>query len=592
MAEKLLQTRIVLKHDTLENWNKDTAVILKEGEIALAKVETNQKDPISGALVKVPTYLIKVGDGVTKFSGLNWVAAPAADVYDWAKKPEAEFTTWVKSLIKVGDIDLSGYVTTTSFSEYQTNIQNGATTVTDFKKVEEALAGKQAVGDYATTTEAQGYASAVLGKDGDAATVATVYGAKAQAKAAQDAVDALTSTNGAVTKNAADIATLRSDIQNSTKENGIDSFADVETELAKYQLSGDYATKTEAQGYAAAVLGTSGDGATANTVYGAKAQAQAAQDAVDALTKEGGQVKQNKDDIAEIKSTYATAASVEALTQEGGAVKANTDAIAKLNGNDQTEGSVDYKIAHEVAKILNDNDASDIDTLNEIAAWITNDTSGAAKMNTDIAELKSKTKDVEEGAEKNIIETVKVNGAALTPDSDRAVNVIVPTGNLASKNEVAEDDLTSDLADKINSKVDTVTFTPVSEQVGQNKAAIAALQTIEHHNHKNFDLLETYTQTNDDLADAVDKKHEHDNADVINEITAEKVKAWDDAEQNATKYADDNFDTKGSAAGVQTKLDQLDASLATIAKSGNVNDLIQTAGDVLVFNCGTSTENV
>lgn len=66
-------------------------------------------------------------------------------------------------------------------------------------------------------------------------------------------------------------------------------------------------------------------------------------------------------------------------------IKKNTDAIAVLNGDDKTEGSVDYKVAQEVAKILNDNDASDIDTLNEIAYWIINDTTGAAKMNADIA---------------------------------------------------------------------------------------------------------------------------------------------------------------------------------------------------------------
>lgn len=65
-------------------------------------------------------------------------------------------------------------------------------------------------------------------------------------------------------------------------------------------------------------------------------------------------------------------------------IKKNTDAIAVLNGDDKTEGSVDYKVAQEVAKIINDNDSSDIDTLNEIAAWITNDTTGAAKMNADI----------------------------------------------------------------------------------------------------------------------------------------------------------------------------------------------------------------
>lgn len=35
-----------------------------------------------------------------------------------------------------------------------------------------------------------------------------------------------------------------------------------------------------------------------------------------------------------------------------------------------------------------------------------------------------------------------------------------------------------------------------------------------------------------------------------------------------------------------------DADLATIAKTGNVNDLIQTDGDYIIFNCGTSNEMI
>jgi hypothetical protein len=45
-------------------------------------------DPISGSTVDVPTYLIKVGDNQHQFKDLNWVAAPAADVYDWGKAKE------------------------------------------------------------------------------------------------------------------------------------------------------------------------------------------------------------------------------------------------------------------------------------------------------------------------------------------------------------------------------------------------------------------------------------------------------------------------------------------------------------------------
>ena len=45
-----------------------------------------------------------------------------------------------------------------------------------------------------------------------------------------------------------------------------------------------------------------------------------------------------------------------------------------------------------------------------------------------------------------------------------------------------------------------------------------------------------------------------------------------------------NTDKAALEAEIAKKAD--DSALAAIAKSGNVNDLIQTAGDVLVFDCG------
>lgn len=61
-----------------------------------------------------------------------------------------------------------------------------------------------------------------------------------------------------------------------------------------------------------------------------------------------------------------------------------------LQGNKDVIGSIDNKISIEVAKILDDADPNDIDTLNEIASWIINDSTGAAKMANDISDLKTK----------------------------------------------------------------------------------------------------------------------------------------------------------------------------------------------------------
>ena len=104
-------------------------------------------------------------------------------------------------------------------------------------------------------------------------------------------------------------------------------------------------------------------------------------------------------------SSYATNARVDAIYKVDGetitgvlaeeiaraklAEQTNADAIALLNNDEKTVGSVKHTVATELAKIISDDD-TDIDTLNEIAAWIVNDTTGAAKMANDIAALNTK----------------------------------------------------------------------------------------------------------------------------------------------------------------------------------------------------------
>lgn len=88
MADKILKTRIVSKHASYEAW-ADSKLTLLEGEIALAAIETTKPDG-QGGQITVPTYLMKVGDGKKTFKELNWLAAPASDVYAWAKKASLE----------------------------------------------------------------------------------------------------------------------------------------------------------------------------------------------------------------------------------------------------------------------------------------------------------------------------------------------------------------------------------------------------------------------------------------------------------------------------------------------------------------------
>lgn len=85
MAEKVLNTRIQLKYDTLARWTQFNPV-LKTGEVAIAtlatSVDTSAVNPDNGT----HPVLMKVGPG--NFNSLPWMSALAADVYSWAKSKD------------------------------------------------------------------------------------------------------------------------------------------------------------------------------------------------------------------------------------------------------------------------------------------------------------------------------------------------------------------------------------------------------------------------------------------------------------------------------------------------------------------------
>lgn len=88
------------------------------------------------------------------------------------------------------------------------------------------------------------------------------------------------------------------------------------------------------------------------------------------------------------------------------------------------------------------------------------------------------------GAQVNVIESVKVNGAALTV-TDKGIDITVPTGALADKDKVAEADLDDTLKEKVNA--------------------------------------------------AAKGNHAHENKTVLDGITAEKVAAWDKVSEKAAQ---------------------------------------------------------
>lgn len=105
-------------------------------------------------------------------------------------------------------------------------------------------------------------------------------------------------------------------------------------------------------------------------------------------------------------------------------------------------------------------------------------------------------------------------------------------------------------------------------------ARVDALEA-DTHTHANKALLDTYTQTEADLADAVAKKHSHDNKTVLDGITAEKVSAWDSAESNAKTYADGIVATeKARAEGAE----KTNADAITALQTGKADKATTLSG--------------
>ena len=143
---------------------------------------------------------------------------------------------------------------------------------------------------------------------------------------------------------------------------------------------------------------------------------------------------------------------------------------------------------------------------------------------------------IEENAQVNIIEGVKVNGTALTPDSSKAVDITVPTKTSDITNDgeggtskfatedyvdtaVANKQSTIDSSHKLSADLVDDTNTTHKFVTSADKSNITA-NTNAIHTHSNYALLETYTQTNANLSDAVTKKHSHSNKDVLDATTA------------------------------------------------------------------------
>ena len=238
-------------------------------------------------------------------------------------------------------------------------------------------------------------------------------------------------------------------------------------------------------------------------VIGAKAEASV-------LTEEVNRAK------AAEEANAAAAAAAQA------AAEAAQAGVNTLVGTDT--GKSVRTIANEelAAQLIGENAKESLDTLEEIAAWIQAHPDDASAMNAAIEALQKQLQGIDagEGTVKKYVDdaitALKIGDYAKAADLTELAGRVTTAegkitaleeaveglGDMAQKDIVSENDLDSELKEKVNAAAEG------------------------NHSHNNKDLLDTYTQTEADLADAVAKKHAHANMDVLNGITADVVAGW------------------------------------------------------------------
>lgn len=95
----------------------------------------------------------------------------------------------------------------------------------------------------------------------------------------------------------------------------------------------------------------------------------------------------------------------------------------------------------------------------------------------------------------------------------------------------------SDAAGKdaaLKTEIETAYKKYADEEDAKIESRVDALED-DTHTHSNKDLLDTYTQTEANLADAVAKKHSHANADVLNGISADNITTWNTVTSKAAQ---------------------------------------------------------
>ena len=580
MATTTLKTRLQLKYDTLTNWLAKDPVLLK-GEIAVATIETTE----SASGLTPPACAIRVGDGTKKFSELKWIQAVAGDVQAWAKDNGATVQGWIDTKIAAipaapsgaGTVDFTagklisqvtqdegGKITGVKYADITQGdvigLTNALATLTSgvASKLDKNLASESAstTNLLIDTAAAQGMAdsakagaietagadatskvnaakSALLGEGGTEGTH-TIKGAYDAAAAASKAVADLDMNSAAVAEQFIDSITQTDGKVSVTRA----------TVASKLSIDGTYSATNKL--------------ATVSTVTGAVDTAKSElQEQISAMT--GAMRFRGTLTAAPTASTAAPSDGLGAW-RAGDMILFGTAeyVVSKMTDSKPTwqllgdEGAYQTKLSFTGAPSAS----------NKV---VTNDTLESAKtaLNGSIAEAK----------------TAAQNAADAAATADRkAVNA-------QDAADAAQGDATSAL-NKITAMKVTDSGTGVVSAVTQLDGKITVTKKtlkIEDISDLTFNTAVSSTNKAASMSDVNSAKSAA--------IDAAGAKIADlDSSVSATAATGNIYSVLTGVTQTDGKLTgKTEVTLAAIAKTGNVNNLIQTEGDVLILDCGNAT---
>ena len=593
MAEKILQTRLHLKYDSLTNWLASD-LILKSGEAAIAYIPAEAN---ADGVVAPPATLIKIGTGDKKFSELPWLQAVSSDIYAWAKAS-------TKPTYKASEIEeLSTFI---SGQIQDTNTIFQLSKVDDYTyKLQSQAKGSTTWSDVSTLT--------IPNKTADIEALQNLVGETSVASQISSAVG-----NLKMTKVSAGEGKIISEI---SQANGIVSAttrdlvaADIPT-IAQSQVDGletALAGKQATVSFDGTYDTTSNKAATVATVTNAigdlnKTDTAVAKKLVSAVSEANGIITVTRrelvaEDIPTIEQSQvsgldtALSAKQDVLGFQGEYNKTSNpvttksyvdSVIAGLNGAMHFEGKVEGNTFTE-AVAGKTYSAGDV-VLYGYDEYVYDGNEWHILGNENIYQLKTDAES-QHTALKNEL-TTEINKKQNTLTFDGTYN--------ANSNPAATKKTVTDAIGALD-KADTAVAGKVVSAVSESDGII----TVSRRELVANDIPELAQSKITGLETALAGKqgtlsfdgtyNASSNKVATKKTVTDAIAALDKTDAAVTKqFVTSVSETDGIITVTRAQPAASDISgLAAIATSGNVKDLAQSTGDVLVLNCGSSTVNV